>query len=587
MAEKKGTSRFLETRYFGLVIGFFVFCVLFALNFGTILISQIEQKMLDFNFRLKNDVGATRVQEGVSVQQANPRISPDILIIGIDDKSLARFGRWPFPRRRHADLTNAFSRIKNQDERERALFLDVFFIEPSETAEDDALLVSSIRNNGRVFLETVLTLNENPPGTAKEFFGRQDTLYANAGKVTTITGDWLKVTTFLGADSPLKPYGAATHGYGHANFLPDPDQVYRRQPLVAKLSELEEEIPLDQLTVDQHIDRASFERLAWIDKANQFHEVPYPLTPAVLASLKRRMQKNAPLKVEESSDSKTQKSYYVIREYKDTFIPSITLSLALESMHRSMSDIEVVLGKYIRIPNPQMFNEQTQQWEPYKLTVVPPRYDKDGNLVKAGVYRTVNEMRIPIDETGAMQINFMGPRSSANPDEHQTYPVRSYSGYAGSITSPDPAKWPSTKAVGNKILMVGPFAQGMAEDEKPTPFGLMYGVEIHANALNTILMNNFLNFAEPWVVTAILFLIIMLTALMVSRLSTIWSLVISVGVILVYFIVYLLVFEQYDTVLNFFAPSPACFSASLPSWHTGPSSRRGTSAASGICSAST
>jgi adenylate cyclase len=559
VAEKKGASKFFETRYFGLAIGFLVFCILLALNFGTILINQIEQKLLDFNFRLKNTVSATRVQEGVSVIQANPRISPDILIIGIDDKALARFGRWPFPRRRHADLVNAFSRIKNQAERERALFLDIFFIEPSEAAENDALLVSAIRANGRVFLETVLTLNEDPPGTSKEFFGRQDALYRNAGSITNIKGDWLKVSTFLGVDSPLKPYAAATHGYGHANFLPDVDQVYRRQPLVAKLSQLEEEIPLDQLTVNQHIDRSSFERLAWIDKANNVHEVQYPLTPAVLADLKRQMERSAPLKIEESADSKTQKSYYVVREYRDTFLPSITLSLALDSMHKSLSDIEVLLGRYVRIPDPQMYNLQTQQWEPYKLTVRPPQYDKDGNLVKDGVYKSVTELRIPIDETGAMAINFMGPRSSANPDEHQTFPVRSYAGYAGTITSEDPAKWPRTKAVANKILMVGPFAQGMAEDEKPTPFGLMYGVEIHANALNTILMNNYLYFMEPWEVTILLFAIVMLTALMVSRLSTIWSLVISIGIILVYFFVYLLVFEKYDTVLNFFAPALGIF----------------------------
>jgi adenylate cyclase len=31
-------------------------------------------------------------------------------------------------------------------------------------------------------------------------------------------------------------------------------------------------------------------------------------------------------------------------------------------------------------------------------------------------------------------------------------------------------------AVAGKIVMVGPFAKGIAEDEKTTPFGLMFGV---------------------------------------------------------------------------------------------------------------
>src|SRR5512147_2097718 len=111
MAEKRAANRILETRYFGLVIGLLVFLLLFALSSGTVLVRSIEQKMLDLNFRFKNTLSATRAEEGVSVVESNPRISPDILIVGIDDKSLDRFGRWPFPRYRHADLVNSFARI--------------------------------------------------------------------------------------------------------------------------------------------------------------------------------------------------------------------------------------------------------------------------------------------------------------------------------------------------------------------------------------------------------------------------------------------------------------------------------------------
>jgi len=564
MAEKKAASKFLETKYFGLVIGLLVFFLLFALSSWTVFVRSIEQKMLDLNFRFKNTISSTRVQEGVSVQEANPRISPDILIVGIDDKALDRFGRWPFPRYRHADLINALSRIKNQGERERALFIDVFFSEPSETPEDDALLVSSIKNSGKVFLETVLAPGENAPQTEDEFFSRQNTLDSRLGTIASIQGDWLKVSTFYGLEAPpLKPYGMATYRYGHANFLGDGDQIYRKQPLVAKLSQLMEEIPLDQLTVDTKIDAAGFEHLSWVDKNNGIHDIPYPLTAAGLASLKSDMTAQAPLKVVEATDTEPQKSFYVVRRYKDAFLPSITLSLALEYMHKQMSDIEVVLGKYIRIPAPEKFNTDTQQWEPYSVTVTLPQVDKDGNVTKPGTSRLVPELRIPIDVTGAMRINFMGDPSSANPEEHQTFPVRSYSGYAGSPTVSDPTKWPATKKLENKIVMVGPFAKGMAADEKPTPFGLMYGVEMHANALNTILMGNFLIDASPWVNTLILFVIVMLVSLMVSRLSTIWSLVVTVGAILVYFFVFMLVFEFNNYIVTFSAPAIGAFFAFL------------------------
>ena len=397
MAEKKIASTLLETKYFGLVIGLLVFLLLFALSRGTVLISNIEQKLLDMNFRLKNTVTRTQVQQGVSVVQSNPRISPDILIVGIDDKSLSRFGRWPFPRYRHAALVDAFSRIKSQSERERALFIDVFFIEPYETPEDDALLLSSIKASGRVFLETVLTPEENPPGTDEEFFGREDILDQRIGTVTNIKGDWLQVNPFFGVQSPLKPYARATYGYGHANFLAEADKVYRKQPLVARLTELEKEIPLDQLTASEPVDRAHFEHLAWIDKNNAMHEVPYPLTTAVLEDLKRQMAKSAPLQVEEASDNSPGKSYFVVRKYRDTLLPSITLTLALEYMHKKLSDVEVVLGQYIRIPSPEKYNVDNQQWEPYTLAVTPPTYDKDGNVAKPGTFRKVPEVRIPID----------------------------------------------------------------------------------------------------------------------------------------------------------------------------------------------
>ena len=44
---------------------------------------------------------------------------------------------------------------------------------------------------------------------------------------------------------------------------------------------------------------------------------------------------------------------------------------------------------------------------------------------------------------------------------------------------------------------------------EPTPFGLMFGVEIIANSLNTILMDNFLRYAPPWLSVLILFAIVL------------------------------------------------------------------------------
>ena len=456
--------KFLETRFFGLVIGVLVFLLLLVLSSQTVLISNLEMSVLDFNFRLKNIVRGTRVQEGVTVEQRNPKLSPDILIVGIDDRSLDSFGRWPFPRNTHANLINTFTRIKDPGEREAALFLDIFFVEPSVPAHD-ALLVRSIGENGRVFLETIMERVPNPTGTEEEYFARQEVLYQRYGRIRNITGDWTKVETLHGIYPPLKPYARVARGYGHPNFVEDDDQVYRRQPLIVKSARLLEEIRLEDLSPSSLTaeEQADFTRLAWIDRQNIFHDVPSPLTAEVIEELRETMARKAPQKAEDTNgDEEPDSFYYVVRKYKDEFLPSITLALALQYFHKGLADIEVVLGRHIRIPAPEVFNPQSGAWEPYTLVVKPEVLDEDGNQVSPAVKRVLPEILIPISDKGQLLINFMGVASSASPQGHQTFPIRSFAGYAGRDAGPDPEKWPRTMAVAGKIVMVGPFAKGIA-----------------------------------------------------------------------------------------------------------------------------
>ena len=555
----KKPLKFFETKYFGLVIGVLVFLILYGVSSSTVLISGLEQSILDFNFRLKNITRRARVQEVVTLEKRNPKISPDILIVGIDDRSLDKFGRWPFPRYTHANMINYLSRIKYTHERERALFLDIFFVEPSNPTHD-ALLVESIKENSRVFLETILTRVPNPAGTEEEYFARQYLLYDIYGTVKTINGDWTNLETLLGLYPPLKPYARAAHGYGHPNFVEDDDQVYRKQPLLVKSAELLGEISLDELQSSDltEEERANFVRLVWIDKENIYHDVPYPLTGKVIGDLKKTMEANAPLKaVDTNNDKEPDLYYHVVRKYKDNILPSITLALSLEYFHKRLDDIEVVLGKYIRIPTPESFNVETKSWEPYQLLVTPAELDAEGFIIKDAVMKQLDEIKIPINDKAQLLINYMGIGSSASPQGHQTFPVRSYSGYSKVTKDMDPnhpESWKNTRALGNKIVMVGPFSKGIAEDEKTTPFGLMYGVEIHANALNTIIMNNFLYVVPEWVNMLILLGMSLLTAFMASRLSTIWSLILSMFMIIVYFFAVSLIFDLYNQIIGLSAP---------------------------------
>lgn len=535
MAKKR--AKILETRYFGFFIGLFITAIFFLLAYTARIpfLTSLELKMLNVHFNFKNVMSKTNIQEGVSIETRNPKISPDLLIIGIDFRALNAFGKWPFPRYRHANLIDSFTRIQSQEDRERALFLDIFFIEPDKKAYDDALVIQSMKDNGRVFLETVLDEISLSSDIAGDYTKRQELLYENYGEIKDVKGPWEDTDSYLGLQPPLQPFARATHGYGHANFQDDNDQVYRRQPLVAKSSVLLENLRFEDLGPQTLIYPEEFERLAWFDKDGAQHTIPYPLTEKNIAALAATLKAKAPLKSEDTNDDgKPDDSYYIIRKYKDHFIPSITLALAADYFNKTLADIKVVLGEYILIPSPQYFNLETQQWGPYKIEE-----------------KEIPEIRIPIDKNGQMLINFMGYPSFADAGGRQTFPIRSYSGYAARVPGPDPATWPRTKAVGNKILMVGAFARGIATDEKMTPYGLMYGVEIHANALNTIIMGNFLKNVPIWVDGLVLLVLVLLTTFMASRLSTILSLIVTIFLIIAFFIGVSLIFDEMSYIVNF------------------------------------
>ncbi|HPX47167.1 MAG TPA: CHASE2 domain-containing protein, partial [Treponemataceae bacterium] len=146
----------LKTKNFGLIIGG-LFSVLFSLTgMYSGLYSNLESRLLDSYFSFKNVSDKTAVQKGAWHSNQDDTVSPDILIVGIDLKALQKFGTWPFPRSVHASFIDSFSRIQKQDEREKALFLDIFFIDDSGQPEADMELARSITESGNVYLESIL-----------------------------------------------------------------------------------------------------------------------------------------------------------------------------------------------------------------------------------------------------------------------------------------------------------------------------------------------------------------------------------------------------------------------------------------------
>ena len=118
----------------------------------------------------------------------NPvQASDDVVLVTIDELSLNRLGRWPWPRNLHAELIAKL----DQDGAETIVF-DILFAEPSS---DDDELAEQMRHHGNVILPAYLS----PP-----------------------TSQYL-----LGEQLPVGPLASAAAGLGHAHVELDSDGVAR------------------------------------------------------------------------------------------------------------------------------------------------------------------------------------------------------------------------------------------------------------------------------------------------------------------------------------------------------------------------
>ena len=115
--------------------------------------------------------------------------APELLIVEIDDESLAQFGRWPWPRILHAELIAKLNRAGA-----KAVALDVLLV---ETAPDDSALAAALAASAAAGLRVVL-----PVTSSGQRSGRVLPLY------------------------PLAEFGLPAR-LGHAHFRIDEDGVVR------------------------------------------------------------------------------------------------------------------------------------------------------------------------------------------------------------------------------------------------------------------------------------------------------------------------------------------------------------------------
>lgn len=140
---------------------------------------------------------------------------PRILVVDIDESSTAKLGPWPWPRARIAELVETLLTEYGA----RGVALDILMPEPSDAAGDTRLAL--LAEHGPVVLAQAFDFQPNRPEPL-----RQGIL---AGATASYgTGAGVPATGYIGNHRGF----ARASKVGNIGFIPDPDGVLRRVPLV-------------------------------------------------------------------------------------------------------------------------------------------------------------------------------------------------------------------------------------------------------------------------------------------------------------------------------------------------------------------
>ncbi|MCX5814416.1 MAG: adenylate/guanylate cyclase domain-containing protein [Proteobacteria bacterium] len=139
----------------------------------------------------------------------------EVVIVGIDDKSLEKIGRWPWDRSKVALMIDALNEMGA-----KVIALDIIFSEPWK---DDDVLAASIKKAGNVILPVVFDFKGEKSKISENI------LYDSSFPMVRDSGNF-KIFPPISANKvlmPLKEISAGAKTLGHINMIPDKDGVLR------------------------------------------------------------------------------------------------------------------------------------------------------------------------------------------------------------------------------------------------------------------------------------------------------------------------------------------------------------------------
>ena len=156
--------------------------------------------------------------------------SKEIVVVNFGEKSVEKFGQWPFDRR---DIANTIKKL--YDNGAMMVVAPILFSEKDRAGHDDEL---TKQLEGVVLAQVPTTQNSKPDSVRRGF--------AAIGPIDPSTS----VYRWPGGLRPLDQYAAAAAGVGVVATVPEVDGVVRRMPLAVNIAgNLYPSIPLESIRV--------------------------------------------------------------------------------------------------------------------------------------------------------------------------------------------------------------------------------------------------------------------------------------------------------------------------------------------------
>ena len=178
-----------------------------ALLRPTIIDDYVENLLVDYRFKARNLI-------------APPKVPDQVVIVAIDERSLAALGRWPWTRTRVADLVERIHAAGP-----RALLVDLFFAEPESPAADARLGEALAAHREKTAAALVFEIR-----AGGSFLGEVPDLLLDQAISRVEKPHLLLPLESSRVLLPPEPIASAAD-FGHVNYLPDRNGKLRTEYL--------------------------------------------------------------------------------------------------------------------------------------------------------------------------------------------------------------------------------------------------------------------------------------------------------------------------------------------------------------------